>query len=157
MLSCISSILNGSYPTLETRVLQLALEGAHLALELLERTVVLRRLKVHQHHVMPLPYEKVVLVDIPMLDSQLVQPPQRLLAALGVSRPRGPRSLHPLHDEANHAPVFALGNMAEKLGADAAAIEGLVGSRLNIDRGEFPRPDGKFDEYGLAVVEVGMC
>lgn len=148
--------MNRSYPAPETRVLQLALEGAHLVLELLERTVVLRPLKVDQNHIMPIPYEKIVLVVTPMLDSKLVQPPQSLLAALDVSRPHGPRALHPLHDKANHAPVFALGNMAEKLGADAAAIEPLVGSRLNLNRGEFPRPDGKFDEYGFAVVEVGM-
>ena len=125
-------------------------------MKLLERTVVLRRLKVYQNHVMPIPHEKVVFIDIPMLDSKLVQPPQSLLAALDVSWPSGPRALYPLNDKANHAPVFALGEMAEELGADTTVIDPLISSRLNLDGGDFPRPDGKFDEYGFAVIEFGM-
>lgn len=46
--------------------------------------------------------------------------------------------------------------MAEKLGADTATINPLIGSRLNLDGGDFPRPNGEFDKYGFAVVEFGM-
>lgn len=64
--------------------------------------------------------------------------------------------MYSLNDEANHVPVFALGKMAEKLWADTAVIDLLIGSRLNLDIGEFPRPNGRFDKCGFDVVDFAM-
>ena len=150
------SLMSWFYSAPETPVLEAAFEGAHLVFELLGRTVALRCLQVHQNYIMPIPYEKVVFVDIPKLDSKLVQSPQSLLAALNVSWTSSSRTSHPLNDEANHAPGFAFSKMAEKLGANTAITDPLIGSGLNLNEGDFPGPNRKFDKYGFAAVEFWM-
>lgn len=85
-----------------------------------------------------------------------MQPAQSLLAAVQVPWPRGPRALHPLGDEANHAPVGALGEVAQKRGTDAAAAEPLVRGCLCLEVTCFPGPDRELDEHGFAVVHAGV-
>lgn len=79
---------------------------------------------------MPVPHEKVVLVDIAMPETKLVQPAQGSLAVVRVPWLRVSRVLQSLHYKANHASVPTLSEITQKLGADAAVSDPLIGGRL---------------------------
>ncbi|RSM04397.1 hypothetical protein CDV31_010032 [Fusarium ambrosium] len=105
---------------------------------------------------MPIPHKKVMFVDIAKLDTELMQPAQSLLAVVHVRWPGGSRAFHPLSDEANHAPIFALGEMAQKIRTDSAVTNPLIDGRLNLNGGDFPGPDREFDEHRFAAFNFGM-
>ncbi|EGY17459.1 uncharacterized protein VDAG_01141 [Verticillium dahliae VdLs.17] len=62
----------------------------------------------------------------------------------------GPATLAPCnHSTAKPItrPSLASVKMTEELWANTAVIDPLVGIRLNLDGGDFPRPNGKFDKH----------
>ncbi|KAB5539503.1 class II aldolase and Adducin N-terminal domain-containing protein [Coniochaeta sp. 2T2.1] len=60
----------------------------------------------------PFAHDEVMLSDVSMLDSELVKPALSLLTAVQAVRSGSPRALHQVDDEADHAPVFAFGEVA---------------------------------------------
>ncbi|EPE09834.1 hypothetical protein F503_07610 [Ophiostoma piceae UAMH 11346] len=70
--------------------------------------------------------DKVVLVDIAKFDTKLMQLAEGLFAAVDVLWLRRPRAFHPLSDEANNTPIFALSKMAQEFGTDTVATDQLL-------------------------------
>ncbi|SRR6266851_3869396 len=102
---------------------------------------------------MPFPHKKVVFVGVTKLDPKPMQSPQGLPAALEVSWPHGPRILYLL----SNVPIFPLGKMAKKPGADTPVVDAFIGNCLSLHGSNFPRPNGKFDKNGLAIIKFGVC
>jgi hypothetical protein len=142
------------YSAPKTCVFQAALKGVHLLLELRGRTVSLRHLKVYQNYVMAIPHNEVMLVDIAKVETKFMQSAQSLLAEVNISWPCGPLAFHLLSDEAYHSTVFALGKTGQKLGTRAAVTDPLIGGCIELNRGNFPRPNREFDEHGFAAFDI---
>src|SRR5690242_19396748 len=84
------------------QISQLALKPRVFYIQLLSCPATLGRLKVNQHCLAVFSHDKVVLIDVAVLDPQSMQPGQSTLAGSQVIWGYRMRAIDVFHDEANH-------------------------------------------------------